>query len=64
MRESKNQPEVSVVIVNWNGGHTILACLRSLFSFPPTCDWAVVVVDNASADGEPGRAPPPLPPPR
>ena len=41
---------VSVVIVNWNGGQNVLACLASLGeqSRPPD---EVIVVDNASEDG-------------
>lgn len=42
---------VSVVVVNWNAGDDLLACLRSLAEHPPSCEWDAVVVDNASTDG-------------
>ena len=42
--------DLSVVVVNWNGGEDILRCLRSLTSAPSAGDMAVIVVDNASTD--------------
>ena len=47
---------VSIVIVNWNSGDHLAACLRSLLDHPPSRTWAVVVVDNASADASVERA--------
>jgi len=44
-------PEVSLVIVSWNSGHDLLACLRSLQSNPPSVSWEAIVVDNGSNDG-------------
>jgi GT2 family glycosyltransferase len=41
---------LSVVIVNWNAGAELRACLESLVTNPPQCSWEVVVVDNASTD--------------
>lgn len=41
---------VAVVILNWNGGHDILDCLRSVFDSRHVA-IEVVVVDNASVDG-------------
>lgn len=55
MIEATKRPEVSVVIVNWNGGDIVLDCLRSLFTCPPTASWEVILVDNASSDGSPDR---------
>ena len=48
-------PVISVVIVNWNGGVTLLGTLRSLAAHPPSVPWEAIVVDNASHDGSPGR---------
>ena len=42
--------DVSVVIVNWNAGAHILACLDSLAQRPPAGAWEAVVVDNDSHD--------------
>jgi GT2 family glycosyltransferase len=48
-------PTVSVVIVNWNGGEGLLACLDSLEAqMDRPCE--VIVVDNASEDGSIERA--------
>ena len=46
-----SQPDVSVVIVNWNGGELLMRCLRSLRQSRTSFKVEVIVVDNASADG-------------
>jgi len=43
-------PELSIIIVNWNGGELIRNCLRSISQAPPSLTYDIVVVDNASAD--------------
>ncbi len=42
--------DLSIVVVNWNGGEDILRCLQSLRSAPSGADMEVIVVDNASTD--------------
>src|SRR5215471_19172588 len=42
---------VSVVIVNWNAGATLRACLSALFGSEGDRPHQVIVVDNASTDG-------------
>jgi GT2 family glycosyltransferase len=46
---------IALVVVNWNGGDTLLRCLRSVAvqERPPE---RVIVVDNASQDGSMDRA--------
>jgi GT2 family glycosyltransferase len=44
-------PSLSIVIVNYNTRELTLACLRSIYRFPPEGDFEVIVVDNASRDG-------------
>jgi len=44
-------PRLSVVIVNWNAGPALEACLRSIIEHPPSVLFEVIVVDNASTDG-------------
>jgi GT2 family glycosyltransferase len=44
-------PVISVVVVNWNGGDTVVDCVRSLSQHPPAVPWEAIVVDNASSDG-------------
>lgn len=41
---------LSIVIVNWNTKDELGACLRSIESHPPSEDFEVIVVDNASID--------------
>jgi GT2 family glycosyltransferase len=43
-------PAVAVIIVNWNGGAHLGACLRALAAQTQK-DFRALVVDNASADG-------------
>jgi N-acetylglucosaminyl-diphospho-decaprenol L-rhamnosyltransferase len=42
--------ELSIIIVNWNGGELLRSCLRSIAQAPPAVAYDIVVVDNASAD--------------
>jgi len=44
-------PRLSVVIVNWNTGSSLLACVGSILDGGRTDDHEVIVVDNASSDG-------------
>jgi GT2 family glycosyltransferase len=44
-------PEISICIVNTNGRAMLLACLESIFANPPSGDFEVLVLDNASDDG-------------
>jgi len=44
-------PEVLVVIVNYNAGPALQACLASAIADLDGVDWRAVVVDNASTDG-------------
>jgi N-acetylglucosaminyl-diphospho-decaprenol L-rhamnosyltransferase len=50
-----DRPEVSVVIVAWNSGRELLACLRSLQRNQPSVAWEAIVVDNGSTDGSIAR---------
>ena len=45
------EPELSIVIVNWNGKSFLPDCLKSIVENPPRASYEVVVVDNASTDG-------------
>ncbi|TXN43156.1 glycosyltransferase, partial [Methylobacterium sp. WL18] len=42
---------LDVVIVNWNGGALLRACLASLAAVQEAAAVQVIVVDNASQDG-------------
>ncbi len=44
-------PDVSVVIVNWNGRHLLAECLDSLVGQRNIRDVEVILVDNGSQDG-------------
>jgi N-acetylglucosaminyl-diphospho-decaprenol L-rhamnosyltransferase len=46
-----DRPALDVVIVNWNGGALLRACLGSLAAVRDAARVQVTVVDNASVDG-------------
>jgi GT2 family glycosyltransferase len=50
LKHPKNNPLVSIIIVNWNGGKVFDDCLNSLnrINYP---NWELIVVDNGSVDG-------------
>lgn len=43
-------PELSIVIVNWNGGNLLRRCVETIVSSRPTTSYEVVIIDNASED--------------
>ncbi len=45
------RPEVSVIVVNWNGGAALASCLDSLTDAVQGRRAEVLLVDNASTDG-------------
>ena len=47
--------DLSIVIVNYNGGRLVIDCLDSLYAHPPAVPFEVIVVDNASADDSASR---------
>ena len=49
-------PDVTVVVVNYNGGDDLTRCVRSAFDAAGDAAVEVVVVDNASRDGSVERA--------
>lgn len=48
---SEPQPDVSVVVVNWNTANMLQRCLVSLEAERGTAGLEVIVVDNGSTDG-------------
>lgn len=45
-------PQCAVVIPTFNGAYLLSTCLEALLAHPPeSCDWRVIVVDDASSDG-------------
>jgi N-acetylglucosaminyl-diphospho-decaprenol L-rhamnosyltransferase len=45
--------DLSIVLVNFNDGPRLRACLASLAQNPPAAEHEILVVDNASTDGSP-----------
>jgi hypothetical protein len=43
--------KLTIVIVNWNGGHLLMRCLASIRASRCSADLDVIVVDNRSSDG-------------
>lgn len=54
MMDAVARPEITVIVVNWNGGEHVRRCLDSLFAHPPSVAFDVIVVDNDSRDGSAG----------
>lgn len=48
-------PSLSIIIVNYNGGHRVEACLESIVRNPGRRMVEVIVYDNASRDGSGDR---------
>lgn len=46
-----DQPELSVLLVNWNTREMTLECLRSVKEQTSRTDYEIIVVDNGSTDG-------------
>jgi GT2 family glycosyltransferase len=42
--------DVSIVIVNWNGGRLLTRCIETIISSAPKATYEIVIVDNASTD--------------
>ncbi len=42
--------ELAIIIVNWNGGELLRRTVESVIESPPSIEYEVVVVDNASTD--------------
>lgn len=44
-------PQLSFIIVNWNGERLLRDCIESILAHPPGATHDIIVVDNASTDG-------------
>lgn len=42
--------ELSIIIVNWNGGNLLMRCVETIVNSAPKASYEIVVIDNASAD--------------
>jgi GT2 family glycosyltransferase len=42
--------ELSIIIVNWNGGQLLRRCVETIVNSQPSTSYEVVIIDNASAD--------------
>jgi len=47
----RNLPVLSLIIVNYRTPDLTLLCVESIYKFPPSCSFEVIVVDNGSSDG-------------
>ncbi len=45
------QTELSIIIVNYNGGKLVVPCIASLYKNPPKTSFEIIFIDNASTDG-------------
>jgi GT2 family glycosyltransferase len=44
------QCDLSIIIVNWNGGRLLTRCIETIVSSAPQATYEIVIVDNASTD--------------
>ena len=42
--------DVSIIIINWNGGSLLTGCIESIVRSAPKASYEIVVIDNASQD--------------
>lgn len=42
--------KLSIIIVSWNVAKDLSNCLKSIGECPPSCEFEIIVVDNASTD--------------
>lgn len=42
--------ELSIIIVNWNGGSLLRRCVETVVTSSPAASYEILIVDNASAD--------------
>jgi O-antigen biosynthesis protein len=49
--EDRNRPDVSVIVLNWNGAHLLTPFLQSLRDCLPLDRMEVLLVDHGSSDG-------------
>jgi GT2 family glycosyltransferase len=47
---SADKPEVTVVVINWNGGSLLLRPVGSVLGTSSSRQYGVLVVDNGSSD--------------
>lgn len=46
----RTPPELSIIIVNWNGGSLLRRCVETIAGSQPATTYEVVIIDNASQD--------------
>lgn len=42
--------DLSIIIVNWNGGSLLTRCVETIVSSAPSVSYEVLIIDNASSD--------------
>jgi N-acetylglucosaminyl-diphospho-decaprenol L-rhamnosyltransferase len=42
--------DVSIIIINWNGGSLLTRCVETVVSSSPNVSYEIVIIDNASED--------------
>ena len=47
--------DLSIIIVNYNGGQLLDNCIESIYRHPPGVNFEVILVDNGSTDGSYAR---------
>src|ERR1044071_6086896 len=42
--------DLSIIIINWNGGRLLTRCVETIVSSAPKVTYEIVIIDNASSD--------------
>jgi GT2 family glycosyltransferase len=42
--------DLSIIVVNWNGGSLVTRCIETIVSSAPKVSYEIVIIDNASTD--------------
>src|ERR1041385_6452116 len=42
--------ELTIIIVNWNGGDLLRRAVESIIASPPSLAYEILIIDNASSD--------------
>lgn len=46
-----NKTVLSIIIVHFKTTKLTLECIRSIYAFPPSCSYEIILIDNGSNDG-------------
>ena len=51
----RDEVMLSIIILNYDTRQLVLDCLASIYKYPPTCRFEIILVDNGSKRDDPGE---------